>query len=121
MTFFMVTERPQAWKALLRGLEERGHQVTLVPGMSRCLELLHTEPPTLAILDLGLDGKELRDAVISMLMVDASVHTAVVTSMPAEVFHDRMEGLGILLSLPEEDSAESAAALLDALHGLGCD
>ncbi|WP_298068595.1 hypothetical protein [uncultured Mailhella sp.] len=118
MIFFMVTQRPEAWTLLRRTLEEHGCTAELLPDMPRCLEALRREPPDLVILDLQLDGKELREAIVSMLMVDASVPCAVVSTLPAEVFHDRMEGLGVLLSLPEGDSKDSAEAILSALRRL---
>ena len=39
---------------------------------------------------------------IGIMLVNALVHTAVVTDMAEEVFHDAMEGLGILASLPPQ-------------------
>ena len=48
---------------------------------------------------LDLDPTALRRAVIDVLMINAAVHTAAVTNLEEEAFHDAMEGLGMLMSL----------------------
>ena len=74
--------------------------------------------PALVILDLGLEDKALRQAVIDIMMIDASVHTAVVSDMEPEAFHEATEGLGILMPLPSSPTAADAQRLLTALAGV---
>ena len=50
------------------------------------------------------------------MRVNALVHTAVVTDMAEEAFHDAMEGLGILASLPTEPGAYDASRLVHLLN-----
>ena len=46
------------------------------------------------------------------------IHTAAVSSMDAEAFHDAMEGLGMLTSLPEQPTAGDVDNLMDAMDRL---
>ena len=56
------------------------------------------------IIEQILNGQD----VIGIMRMNALVHTAVVSDMPEDVFHDVMEGLGILASLPTSPAAEDA-------------
>ena len=67
---------------------------------------------------LGLEGKALRQAVIDIMMINASVHTAVVSDMDPDEFHEATEGLGILMPLPTSPKAGDAERLLKALAGV---
>ena len=70
----------------------------------RGMELVRQQAPALAVLDLGLEPEELRKAVIDILMVNAMIHTTAVSPLTATEFHDKMEGLGMLMSLPGTSS-----------------
>ncbi|MFR4120313.1 MAG: hypothetical protein ACLT2T_16740 [Bilophila wadsworthia] len=78
----------------------------------------HPDTPPFAILDLELEGKALRQAVIDIMMINASVHTAVVSDMDPDEFHEATEGLGILMPLPTSPKADDAERLLKALAGV---
>ena len=80
--------------------------------------IIRDTPPVLAILDLELEGKALRQAVIDIMMINASVHTAVVSDMDPDEFHEATEGLGILMPLPTFPKADDAERLLKALAGV---
>ena len=118
MEILVVSQRPDVWKAFLKGVQDRGQTSVLVESLDLARQRLRLAPPAVAVLDLQGTEQELRDAVISLLMIDARVHTAVVSAMPQEVFHDKMEGLGILLALPLQPGAAEAAALLERLEAL---
>ena len=70
------------------------------------------------LLDLGLEPDALRKAVIDILMVNAMIHTAAVSPMTAAEFHDKMEGLGMLMSLPVDFSVRDVEKMMTALEGL---
>ena len=57
-------------------------------------------------------------AVIDIMMINASVHTAVVSDMDPDEFHEATEGLGILMPLPTSPKADDAERLLKALAGV---
>ena len=52
------------------------------------------------------------------MMINASVHTAVVSDMDPDEFHEATEGLGILMPLPTAPKAGDAERLLKALAGV---
>ena len=101
MELLLVTPRPEVWNECLPVFQRGGDT-----------------PPVLAILDLELEGKALRQAVIDIMMINASVHTAVVSDMDPDEFHEATEGLGILMPLPTSPKADDAERLLKALAGV---
>lgn len=83
------------------GVSARGqHGLQQAASLEDAAPIIHDTPPVLAILDLELEGKALRQAVIDIMMINASVHTAVVSDMDPDEFHEATEGLGILMPLP---------------------
>ena len=67
--------------------------------------------------DLGdMPGLEL---VRKLLGVNALINTVLVSTESAENFHERTEGLGILMPLPKNCGAAEAAGLTGVLRRLG--
>ncbi len=116
MDILLITDAPQKWGDCIPILEQAGGRVRIVPDMSDALDHIRTSPPVLTILDLGIDTKAMRQAIIEILMINASVHTAVTSEMPEEHMHDAMEGLGTLMFLPSSPGRNDMLALLDALN-----
>ena len=83
--------------------------------IDQCKEAARGDHPVLALLDPP-SGDVARAWVLELMMIDAGMHTAVVTEMDEEVFHDVMEGLGILTPLPPEPTASDARRLLGLLE-----
>ena len=117
MKLLLVTSRPEAWNECLPVLKNGG-TLQEAASLEEAKSAVRTEPPVLVILDLGLEGKPLRQAVIDIMMIDASVHTAVVSDMEPEAFHEATEGLGILMPLPSSPTAADAQRLLMTLAGV---
>lgn len=92
-----------------------GMKIRCVPTLEQAQELLRVAPPIITVLDLGIGQAQLREAIISLLLINARVHSAVVTDMPTEIFHNAMEGLGILCALPPDPGEKDAATLLTLL------
>ncbi len=114
----LVTSRPEAWNACLSTFGGRGYAVRREADMADCLAAVRAAAPRLALLDLGLDPAALRQAVIDILMINAAVHTAAVTNLEEEAFHNAMEGLGMLMPLPPSPGPRDVERLLDALEAL---
>lgn len=115
----LITSRPDAWNACLPVFGRRGYAVRRAADAAEGLEIVRAAAPRLAVLDLDLDPAALRQAVIDILMVNAAVHTAAVTPLSDEEFHDAMEGLGMLMPLPPASGPGDVERLLDALDALG--
>ena len=116
MDILLVSDTPEKWSDCIAVLEQKGYRPVTVTNMTDALSSIRTTPPVLAILDSDMDAGGIRKAVIDILMVNAAVHTAVSSEMPDEVFHDAMEGLGILMGLPLHPSPADMITLLDALE-----
>ncbi|MFT4301353.1 MAG: response regulator receiver protein [Desulfovibrio sp.] len=110
----LQTRRPDAWTDFVAQLQVGGCTVGMAESFELCKEAAQREHPVLVVLDPP-SCELARSWVTALMMIDAGMHTAVVTDMPAEVFHDEMEGLGILTSLPLKPAAQDAHKLLELL------
>ncbi len=115
MDILLISDTPEKWMTCLPVFEQEGYSLSTVPNMPDALSHIRNTPPVLTILDLFTDAREIRQAIISMLMVNAAVHTAVTSDLSEQDFHDTMEGLGILMSLPPVPEQKDILALLAAL------
>jgi DNA-binding response OmpR family regulator len=77
-----------------------------------------THPPLAVIVDATLPDMEGLELVRRLLPINAMVHTAVISELPAERFHEVSEGLGVLGRLPPKPTAAQAAELLGRLRRL---
>lgn len=118
MELLLITPRPEIWDECLPVFQRGGNTLRQAPSLKDAAPLIRDMPPALAILDLGLEGKALRQAVIDIMMINASVHTAVVSDTDPDDFHEATEGLGILMPLPSSPKAADAERLLKALAGV---
>ena len=118
MNIVCATTRAAFWEALRPAFAAEGAELQLVATADAALALMRDTPPSLLLLDLGLDAAALRNVIMDALRINALVHTAAVTDMDADAFHDRMEGLGMLMGLPVEPAAGDIARLLAALQAV---
>lgn len=105
MKALIVTARPVLWRSLSGHLAGQRTAVRVVPLFAEALEQIESEAPDLLILDpegQDAEAEALRKNLIGVMMVNASILTAVVSDMDAETFHDAMEGLGVLFMLPPQ-------------------
>lgn len=117
-TVLIVTTDNAKWQPCLPVFGEEGADVTFADSLDACKEALRADPPRLYILDLGLEGKDLRAALMQLLMIDATAHSAVTTGMEKDAFHDAMEGLGILTGLPPAPGKDDIRHMLHLLKTL---
>lgn len=114
MDILLISARPEAWAACEPVFRAGGGVLTRVSSPEEALSRLRVLPPRLVILDPEPET-DIRKTIIDILMLDANVHTAVVSAMTEDAFHEAMEGLGILMSLPSSPTAADAERLLAAL------
>ena len=115
MNILVVSRRSDLWQTLRPQFERRGASMLAVPTLDDALSAMQKEQPVLVVLALDMNRDELRRAVFQVLSVSAMIHTAAVSSMSPEDFHDAMEGLGMLTSLPTTPTTADIDALMDAL------
>jgi acyl-coenzyme A thioesterase PaaI-like protein len=117
MNVAMITAREGQLAALRMGLERLGARVECFAEGSSFLQVASSRSWELVILD-GLQVP-FQGFVESLLEINASLNTAVITDLDPEGFHDASEGLGILCSLPPEPGASEAGPLLERLRAVG--
>jgi len=118
MNIFLVSNNHAKWSDFNTEITNSGAQIHKMDSLENAQENMKKQAPSLIILDLDMEGKAMRDAVISLLTINASVHSVVVSSMGAEEFHEFTEGLGILMSLPVTPTVENAKDVLSVLSDL---
>ena len=115
MDILVVSPRAELWQSLRPQFEKHDAVLSLACNMDDALNSLNRRRPALVVLDINADNAALRHAVFQVLSIDAMIHTAAVTSMTPESFHDAMEGLGMLAGLPSTPTPADIDALMDAL------
>lgn len=118
MDILLISPRPEAWNDLVPLMEANGYTFRHVPTFAEAVACIQVMPPCLTILDLRLESGAMRKVVTDLLMLNASVHTAVVSELEPEAFHEATEGLGILMPLPLTPRPEDMQRLLAALSGV---
>jgi len=83
---------------------------------AEALEAVRKDSPHLAIIDSELPDMVAMSLVPELLMVNAMVHTAVVSPLSDQKFHDASEGLGVLTRLPLMPGKNEAEELLHKLR-----
>ena len=116
-SILLQTGRPGVFAAFVAELESQGYAVTTVADADACTRSVQQQAPALVVRDAASQEQAKQD-VIGVMRVNALVYTAVVSEMPEEVFHDVMEGLGILASLPTTPTADDARRVLRLLAEL---
>ena len=116
-SILLQTARPSVFAAFVEELERQGCAVALAPDAAARQAGMQRQTPALIVIDAA-SQEEARHEVIGIMRVNALVHTAVVTDMAEDVFHDAMEGLGILTALPPQPSADDARRLARLLAEL---
>ena len=118
MQISIITHRPEDFTAFAAALTEKGVETRLVPTGQAALDQARLAPPTLAVVDEALPDTAAFALVSQLMQVNAFMHTAVVSRLSPEAFHEAGEGLGILTSLPLQPSALDANALYKTLLSL---
>ena len=113
-SILLQTGRPAVFAPFVEELERQGCAVTTVADPAACKDRVQGQAPHLVVVDAATQ-EQARQDVIGIMRVNALVHTAVVTDMAEGLFHDVMEGLGILCSLPPEPGPEDARRLVRLL------
>lgn len=116
-SILLQTGRPAVFAPFMAELERQGCAVTTVPDAPACKDCVQRQAPQLVVVDASTHGQARQD-VIGIMRVNALVHTAVVTDMTEEAFHDAMEGLGILTALPPAPGVDDARRLVHLLNEL---
>ena len=69
----------------------------------------------LAVVDSALSDADPQKLAADFIAVNAMMNTAMVSGLSDDEFHEKTEGLGILMRLPENPGPHEARELLEAL------
>jgi DNA-binding NarL/FixJ family response regulator len=113
----LATDRLEAMQAFVEALSSNPEvRLQHVTSGAEVLEAVRVSAPHLVIIDSGLTNNEPLELVKKLLMVNAMMNTAVVSSLSEAEFHEDSEGLGVLGRLPKEPGESDAADLLGKLR-----
>ena len=118
MHICIITHRPKNFTTFLAALTKKGVETSLFSTGEAALAQVRLAAPTLVVVDEDLPDMASFALVSQLLQVNAFIHTAVVSQLSSEEFHEASEGLGILTSLPLQPSTLDADALLKTLLSL---
>jgi DNA-binding response OmpR family regulator len=114
----LVTSRLEQLSELAKGLrKEPDVNLLIAVTVQEALDMLRQRVPVLAIVDEQTEGITGLDLIRRFIEVDAFVHTAALSDITEEAFHQASEGLGVLARLPLRPGGEDARRLL---HKLRC-
>ncbi|MEE4359671.1 MAG: response regulator [Desulfococcaceae bacterium] len=114
--FLIVTDTGDHFSNLMAGLNSRAEaEIHWAASADAALQAIKEKTPDLMIIDENV--KEVSGLELARMVVikNAMIHLAVVSSLSAEEFHEAGEGLGIMAHLPPEPGAGEAEKLLEAL------
>jgi CheY-like chemotaxis protein len=115
----LASTQPDRFEALQEGLSAL-HPFSFwrVSGGHAAIECVHNAPVDLVIIDEELEDMAGVDLVRRLLEVDAMINTVLVSTAPPNDFHERTEGLGILMPLPSACGQAEALQLTQHLNRL---
>lgn len=118
MDILIASHRPDDLAEFAAGLSAAGAKISTAPTGTAALDAVKAHAPTLCVVDEGLPDVGAFALVARLLHINALVHTAVVSELSDEDFHEAGEGLGILHRLPLHPGVVDAKNLLTALSAV---
>ncbi len=113
----MVTNKRETLKTLARALKAED-TIVLAWSYERsdALDQISTFRPDLVVVDEYVGYLTNLEFIRQVVAIDAFVHTAAVSRLPRETFHEVAEGLGVLAQLPPCPGVLEAERLLALLE-----
>lgn len=119
LRILLATTRQATFRSFVDGLfSDRDVRLEMAPSKSDVLDAAHDNPPHLAVIDSELPDVEPLSLVSELLVVNAAINTAVISSLSDKDFHDAYEGLGVLGRLPVVPDENDAKNLLQKLRAV---
>ncbi len=112
----IVTTRENNFAEFMDGLtREETVEIVQAASSNAAVDSLSAATPDLVIIDEEVDGISGMKIARDILMKNAMVNQALVSSLSPEEFHDVSEGLGIMAQLPPMPDAAQAKIVLEIL------
>ena len=113
----IVTARPESLRSFAEALSSDPQvRMDQVGSGADAVSGVRASSPHLVIIDHELPDIKPPSLVTELLMVNAMVSTAMVSTLSEQEFHEATEGLGILARLPLEPGGSDAVDLLHKLR-----
>ncbi len=80
------------------------------------MRIAREQKPHLVIIDQEIRDKNPLDLVMELLTVNAMINTTMITSMDADEWHEKSEGLGMMSPISDSPKEKEALALLEAFR-----
>lgn len=124
MDALIISARPSLWEGFEPLFQAKGLRLIFEENLALGLEHLRNQPPALFILDpsgADFDREAMRRALTSALMVNAMVHSVVLSPLSEEELHEALEGLGVLAFLPVDPGVDDLNQMFAALDKVRMD
>lgn len=115
----LVSKAPENLKSLEEALGSDSSVVIVKAETAEdALRIAREEKPQLAVVDSAISGTDPQKLIMDFMAVNAMMNTALVSAMNEDEFHEKTEGLGIMMRLPENPGPDEAKELLETLKGI---
>jgi PleD family two-component response regulator len=115
----IVLLSPQAasWLDFVNTLKkELGADIETARSGAEALELAREKNPMAIIVDQGIEDLSGFGLVHQLMTINAMINVAWVSDLPADTFHEKTEGLGILMQLSPHPDLSEACQLAESLR-----
>lgn len=118
----LVTSRPAQLKEFAEVFyTDRKMEVVPVGTAKEAISVVQEMAPVLAIVDDQVRGVEGLKIIQRLIEANAFIHTATISELTDQEFHNRSEGLGILAKLPLVPGRNDAYKLIEQLERMVSD
>jgi DNA-binding NarL/FixJ family response regulator len=119
MNIVIVTTQPNNFQGFAKALKFNPQvRIQWAATRAEAIEVASEASSDLMIVDAQVEDMSGMDLVRELIMVNAGIHLAVVSGLPAEEFHEAGEGLGIMAQVTPNPDASAAKDLLSLFERL---
>jgi len=111
-----ITTQKARFAGLSASVESRGGNATWADSGHQALETIKQTPADLVVVDEDLGDMRGLAFIRQLVAVNPMINCALVSSLSHEDYHEASEGLGILMQLPPEPSADDGERLMAQLN-----
>ena len=116
----LVVDQMDTFEELADALrQEGGAEILWAHDSETAFSKVADDPPDLVIVDETIGETSGLDWIRRLMEVNAFIHTAAVSSLSHEEFHETSEGLGIMDQLPPHPGKTDAQRIVNTLRQFG--
>ena len=118
---FVLLVSPSAaqWRAFTEALHSAaGIDVKIVHSAMAAFDAVQEQTPAAVVIDAHLGDMTGAELVRRLIEINAMIQVALVSPDSSEVFHEKNEGLGIMMQLPPDPGQTEAGRMVEKLRQL---